>query len=288
MSVSSFTFGQTYDSILNRLNGITNEGFDFYNIDGYEISSIKMKAAFSKKNIRKKYKKLKIKEDDLSSTDTTINFQNYYAHKTEKVDEEISAHSSYYFIETEEDEITAVTFNSCNKEDIEFQRRIVSLIINKEIPDSVYSLLSTNNVNFGGRTISLGGNCRWMNINNIQCSGYGQMNWSVCKTKEISDYTIYTHRRTMELQNKGKVISEELVDVIFEGVETKATMIIFDFTGITSALVGMSGGETLTIYFVSAPVRDNYISCVMSFWNNDRINASGLAPLLEEVMMLKD
>jgi hypothetical protein len=48
----------------------------------------------------------------------------------------------------------------------------------------------------------------------------------------------------------------------------------------------MSGGKTLTIYFVAAPVRKNYVSCVMSFWNNDQINPSGLTPLLEQVMKL--
>jgi hypothetical protein len=49
----------------------------------------------------------------------------------------------------------------------------------------------------------------------------------------------------------------------------------------------MTGGKTLTIYFVAAPVRENNVSCVMSFWNNDQINSSGLSPLLEQVMKLK-
>jgi hypothetical protein len=46
----------------------------------------------------------------------------------------------------------------------------------------------------------------------------------------------------------------------------------------------MSGGKTLTIYYVAAPVRGNYVSCVLSFWNNDTITENGIAPLLEEVM----
>jgi hypothetical protein len=29
------------------------------------------------------------------------------------------------------------------------------------------------------------------------------------------------------------------------------------------------------------------VSCVMSFWNNDVVNPSGLPPLLEHVMKLK-
>ena len=62
---------------------------------------------------------------------------------------------------------------------------------------------------------------------------------------------------------------------------------VYDFKGIKSLLVGMSGGKTLTIYFVASPAAKNFVSCVMSFWNNDSIGTSGLPALLEEVMQLK-
>jgi len=53
-------------------------------------------------------------------------------------------------------------------------------------------------------------------------------------------------------------------------------------------LTGMSGGKTLTIYYVAEKVRGNYMNCVMSFWNNDVINPeTNLPPLLDEVMKLK-
>ncbi|WP_431165964.1 hypothetical protein [Tenacibaculum halocynthiae] len=84
-----------------------------------------------------------------------------------------------------------------------------------------------------------------------------------------------------------KIISEEIVKIEFEGTETKAKKIIYDFTGITSVLANISGGKTLTIYYIATKVRDNYVSCVLSFWNNDTITKNGLAPLLEEVMKLK-
>ena len=85
----------------------------------------------------------------------------------------------------------------------------------------------------------------------------------------------------------GKVLSEEDVDVIFEETETKAKKVIYDFTGAKSLLAGMSGGKTLTIYYVACKVRENYVSCCMSFWNNDTITESGLAPLLDKVMKIK-
>jgi hypothetical protein len=91
----------------------------------------------------------------------------------------------------------------------------------------------------------------------------------------------------IKVKRGGKIISEELVDVIFEGTEVKAKKVVYDFNGVTSLLVGMSGGKTLTIYFVASPAKQNYVSCVMSFWNNDSVNPSGLPPLLEAVMKLK-
>lgn len=49
----------------------------------------------------------------------------------------------------------------------------------------------------------------------------------------------------------------------------------------------MSGGKYLTVYYVALEVRGNYVSCVLSFWNNDVITEKGLPPLLEAVMQLK-
>ncbi len=49
----------------------------------------------------------------------------------------------------------------------------------------------------------------------------------------------------------------------------------------------MTGGKTLTIYYIAEKVRGNYLSCVLSYWNNDVITETGLPPLLNEVMKLK-
>ena len=114
------------------------------------------------------------------------------------------------------------------------------------------------------------------------------MNWSVHKTKESADLSIHSQLKATKLKNGGKVVSEEEVDIIFEDVPTKAKKVLYDFTGVTSLLASMSGGKNLTIYYVSEKVRDNYISCVLSFWNNDTINPSGLPPLLEKVMKISE
>jgi len=103
----------------------------------------------------------------------------------------------------------------------------------------------------------------------------------------VAQRAVDQHFNFLNSTSGGKVISDEFVDVVFEGQDVKARKVVFDFTGVRSVLVGMTGGKTLTIYMVSASVRDRYLYCVGSFWNNDNIGPNGLPPLLSEVMGLK-
>ena len=161
------------------------------------------------------------------------------------------------------------------------------MILNKQIPKEVFEPLTIDSIDFGGRKIKLGSNCYWTNINTVQCPYYGEMNWSVHKTMESAKNSIDNQLNVTKRKKGGKVISEEEVEILFEGTATTAKKVIYDFTGMKSLLAGMSGGKTLTIYYVACKVRENYMSCCLSFWNNDNITQNGLAPLLEEVMQLK-
>ncbi len=127
-----------------------------------------------------------------------------------------------------------------------------------------------------------------MDINNIQCPYNGQLSWSVHDTKESADLSIQHQLQVTKAKNGGAVVSEDDVAIIFEGAPTTAKRVNYDLTGVTSLLASLSGGKNLTIYYVSEKVRDNYMSCVLSFWNNDTIGSSGLTPLLEEVMTIEN
>lgn len=282
----SFLYTQQNDSLFSRLQAISNNGLDFFNVDGIEITSQNINSAFSKKNILKKFKRFSIKENDLNLADSSIPGQNYYVSKSEEILPGTVQHSSYYFIENKIGGITAITFSAINKDDKEFERNFADLLLNDKIPKSVYTAAEIDSINFSGRKIYLGRSCHWMGINNVQCPYYGQMNWSVHKTPEDASANTTNQYNVIKAKRGGKIISEELVDVIFEGTPVKAKKAVYDFKGISSLLVGMSGGKTLTIYFVAAPARQNFVSCVMSFWNNDSINQGGLPPLLEKVMTL--
>lgn len=285
LSLSSF--GQDNNTLFSRLRGISNNGTDFYNIDGIEITSQNINSAFSKKAILKKFKRYKIKEADLLVSDSLIGKQNFYVSKSEELCAGIILNTSYYFIE-DNNGLTVITFAFVNKKDKSFETEFVKLIVNNGIPKYVYESLEIDSINFAGRKIALGKSCNWMGTNNVQCPYYGQMNWSVHKNLEDATQTMNNQFMVTKSKKGGKIISEELINATFEGSEVKAKKIIYDIKGIKSLLVGISGSKTLTIYYVASPVRGNFVSCVMSFWNNDTINKSGLPSLLEAVMKLNN
>jgi len=284
--MSCLSYGQGNDNIFTRLQAISNNGVDFFNIDGIEITSQKIDALFTPKNISKKFKQLKIKENELLTGDSLLGFKNYYVFKFQEEPKGLHNNISYYFIESSDQKILGFTFASVNKTDKELERTFIRLVKDNLIPKSVYNDIQIDSIDFAGRKIPLGGSCHWMGINNVQCHYYGQMNWSVHKDYEDALKTVYNQFESIKSRNNGKIIADTIVNVTFEGTKTTAKRVVYDFSGVTSALIGMSGGKTLTIYFVAAPVRKNYVSCVMSFWNNDQINPSGLTPLLEQVMKL--
>jgi hypothetical protein len=285
--ICSSSVGQDNSNLFSRLQAISNSGTDFFNVDGIEITSQSISSDFSKKSILKKFKKYSINENDLTSSDTLLNLANYYVSKTGEICPGTIQHASYYFIDNPGKGFTAITFVSFNKKDRNFERNFVKLLYTDSIPKTIYEPLQIDSINFAGRKIALGSSCKWMGINNVQCPSYGQMNWSVHKTLEDAISTVENQFNVINAKKGGKIVSVDTVNVIFESSETTAKKVIYDFKGVTSLLAGMSGGKTLTIYFVAAPVKQNFVSCIMSFWNNDSVNPGGLPPLLERVMKLR-
>lgn len=285
--VSTIAIGQENDDYSKRLKAIINQNTVFYNIDGVEFSSETFKTQFTEKGLKKLYKKYNIKNDDNKVRDDSLPLNNFVITKSEAVIENLSLSASYYFIENENKTVTIIGFNYYNNQDKAFERKYIDLIIKDKIPEEVFETLTIDSIDFAGRKIQLGNSCYWTAVNTVQCPRNGEMNWSVHKTFESAKMAVENQFSVTKNRKGGKVLSETEVDVEFEGTETRAKKVIYDFTGLNSVLVGMSGGKTLTIYYVASKVRENYVSCCMSFWNNDNKTESGLSPLLEEVMKLK-
>lgn len=306
--IQSNIYGQEDEALFTRLRGISNEGIDFFNIDGIDIASQKVDIEFSAKNcaetvtkITKKYFELAEKfsllnieelETGLTTSDSLLPFRNYYVYKSHEAPQKIFRNITYYFVESSDKKLIIITFASINKRDSEFERNFINLLYNNRIPESVYSYKSSivDSINFAGRAIPLPLKymCKWKGVNNLQSYRDGQMNWSIHKNLEDASATTNNQFLITSRNEECEMLSDTTVHVTFEGVETTARKVTYQITGEFGSLLQKSGSNILIIYYVAAPVRNNYISCVMSFWESDLINLnSGLPFLLEQVMKLE-
>jgi hypothetical protein len=285
--VFSICFSQE-NNIFERLSALDNNGKIWYNIDGYSITSEVFKNSFDEKGLKKVFKKHQISDSDTKTKNNQINFNNLFVTKQQKISENNFQINNYYFVENPDYTTTVVWFIKNGKIDKETEEKLVNTIVENKIPKENFVPMKINSIDFAGNKIELGNSCYWTFLNTVQCPYLGEMNWSIHKTLADAKEAIENQLNITKSRKGGKVTSEEIVDIDFEGVPTKARKMIYDFTGVTSALAGMSGGKSLTVYYIAENVRNKNVSCVMSFWNNDQINpATKLPPLLAKFMSLK-
>lgn len=275
------------NSIYHRLQVLHNSGTTYFNIDGYSISKDMYNYEFTEKNLKKVTRKYTIKRKDKKNFIDNVDFKNICVYKQEEIEPNLTQHNSYYFIENKDKRISVIWFSKINEKDVEFEKQIVSIIVADTIPKECYTTMKPDSINFAGRKIKLDNSCYWTYLNTVQCPYNGEMNWSVHSELRSAQNSINAQKELTKAKKGINIVSEESVPIIFEEQETVAQKLVFSFKGIKSFLAGVSNGETLTVYYVATKVRGNYVSCVLSHWNNDNINASGLPALLEEVMELK-
>lgn len=281
-------FAYSQSNIFDRLSVLDNNGKTWYNIDGYSVTSEVFNNSFDEKGLKKIFKKHNITETDLKIRDEKIDFNNYFITKKQNIAGNIFQTNNYYFVENPNNTTTVVWFIKNGITDRETEEELVNKIINNQIPRENFVQLQIQSIDFVGRKIELGNICYWTYLNTVQCPYFGEMNWSIHKTLEDAKQSVENQFNITKTRKNTKIASENIVDVEFEGVPTKAKKVIVEFTGVTSALAGMSGGKSLTVYYIAENVRNKNISCVMSFWNNDLINPdTKLPPLLEKVMNVK-
>ncbi|MEG1665467.1 hypothetical protein [Chryseobacterium sp.] len=276
------------NNVLERLSSLNNNGKIWYNIDGYSITSEKFNNSFDEKGLKKVFRKHQITDSNVKTKDDQIKFNNLFISKQQKIADNNFQTNNYYFVENPDKTVSIIWFIKNGKIDKETEEKMVNLIIENKIPEENFIPMKITSINFAGRKIELGNSCYWTFLSTVQCPYLGEMNWSVHRNLESAKEAIENQLNITKSKKGGKVVSVEIVDIEFEEVQTKAKKVIYDFTGVASALAGMSGGENLTVYYIAENIRNKNVSCVMSFWNNDQINPeTKLPPLLEKIMKLK-
>ncbi|MEM8907862.1 MAG: hypothetical protein AAGD05_08455 [Bacteroidota bacterium] len=152
-----------------------------------------------------------------------------------------------------------------------------------ELPKNIYMPMRIDSIRFGNRFIKLGPLCGWNSVRNIQCPRLGQMDWSEFRDGARAEEYIAQRMKIVEEKRMGKLLNKELVPVRFEGVATTAQKFTLK---IKLPKLVLGGSNQLYIYYVVAKVKEKYIACVLSHYDNDR-NAPGLPPLISEVLTLK-
>lgn len=276
------------NNIFERVSAVNNNGKIWYNIDGYSVTSEVFNYNFDEKGLKKVFRKHKISDSESKTKDENIHHNNFFVTTQQNISDNIFQTNNYYFVENPNKKITVVWFIKNGKTDKETEQKLVNSIVEDKVPQANFVPMQINSINFAGSKIEIGNSCYWTSLNTVQCPYMGEMNWSLHRNIESAQEAIENQLNLTKSRKNIQIISEEMVDVEFEGVATQAKKVVFDLKGVTSLLTGMSGGETLTTYYIAENVRNQNVSCVMSFWNNDQINPdTKLPPLLEALMVLK-
>ncbi|MFC5282734.1 hypothetical protein [Pedobacter alpinus] len=284
LSLKSFA----QNDLLERLQVLQNKTVKYYNIDNYLITSEIFNSDLNDKRLNILYRKYDIKTKDLKSKNPEIPYNHIYIKKENSVSDQLTQKNSYYFVENKDKMTVIIRFSNMTSIDQDLEKKMVNLIVENTIPKENYASLRIDSINFAGRNIKLNNSCYWTNVNTVQCPYLGEMNWSLHSDLN-SAQTALDNQLLITKTKKGiKIIYDELVEVEFEGTPTKAKKVVIDFNGGTSLLLGITGNKTLTVYYVAENIRNHYLACVLSFWNNDDITSTGLPQLLNQVMKINN
>ncbi|RZJ67358.1 MAG: hypothetical protein EOO50_06335 [Flavobacterium sp.] len=270
-----------------RLQSLQNTDAAFHTIDGYIITSQLFENKFDAKGLKKPARKYELNVDELKVSDDSLGHKNYVVKSSKIIADGIVQSDTYYFVENKEKNVLVVGLSTMDDPNPAFERRFTKMLLDNAIPKSTYTTMEPDSINFAGRKFKRSSSCYWTFLNTLQCPYYGEISWSVHEKENTASKAVAAQFAVTKNRKNVKILQDDEVDIIFESVPVKARKRVLDFTGVTGLLTAMSGVKTLTAYYVVAPVRGNYVACVLSYWDKDQINASGLPPLLEEVMQLK-
>nr|WP_294859741.1 hypothetical protein [uncultured Fluviicola sp.] len=269
---------------IRNLQAITDGKQTFYDTEGYEVFQMDFELYFDEKGFRKVKQKLEIpKETPISESP---DFPNVKMIELNTNDAGVVTRSIYYLSTPRWGILKVVGFATRCVRVPGIEKELYAEIIKKTLPKSVFTSLSVDTILFAGRKVDFGPPCQWMGARNLQCPNYGQMNWSEFSDSVRARQMITAQKAANDNSEKYGILEQKQVDVIFEGQEVKAFKCTLKIR-IPELIMG--GSNILIVYYVTAKVRDRYVSCVLSQYTDDvGVKTNKLAPLLAQVMQLKE
>ena len=273
-----YLFANNYD--FSALHGLRDENGDIYfEISGYEIFCSSMKGKLDDQKTLEKFKKeQKIKDIQADYSDPDLMFSNQIIETEQVFDINISLKYSqvFYLFAKSEDEINYLVFQTLNQRDILLEKEFVNAFLEEKLEGYIFNDWTVNCISFLGRNIQLGTSCRWIAPHNLSGLG-GQISWSEFLSAESAEFDLDA-RIDADSEASFAILSEDNIDIIFEGVPTIAYRVVYLEKIATNPLI---------VYYIAQVVRDRFVSCVMSNYGINR-NDFELSPLLQQFMSIPE
>ncbi|MBL4605563.1 MAG: hypothetical protein JKY02_07870 [Flavobacteriaceae bacterium] len=274
-------------NFFENFQAMRNSGIVFYNVHGTTITTESYSYRFNEKGLKRAFRKYKFNfKKTKKQVDSELGVENYYIKEVAQVVGDYKSYTTVYFVRNKEF-ISVLIFSGVKELQSSFSRNFIRRFLDYKIPETVYVAPKIDSIQFVKRYIKLGPSCQWMGVRNVQCPYNGQMDWTLHESLEDAKEFNKIREAVSTSQRKLKRISRDSIDVTFEGKKTKAIKIVYDIKGIQSLLVNMSSGaKNLIVYYIAETIRGKYVSCILSHWDNDRLQPNGLPALLGEVIEL--
>lgn len=282
---STSLIGQEIDTtkIFSNIHALKQEPRTFFEAEGYSAFTETLDETFDSKGISRIKTKYNINSSRLPTIDSTLQACKVIV-DVEIRTQLVNQYSIYYLFPKGTNQVTVIGFAILQKRDVELEKFLVKAILNNTIPQYSYTSAVVDSIKFADRYIVLGPACNWMGVHNVQCPNMGQMNWSEFRNMERAQEMIRNQLDLTANKPLGEFLQQDTINIIFEGVETKALKTKYK---IKIPRFIMGGSNVLVIYYVATEVRGKYVGCVLSYYT-DNIRKNELPPLLSEVMKLKD
>lgn len=281
--IPSFLLSQQQSDPLQFMQGLDQNGNQFFQIGNYVINVVTIDKKYNEKEINKVLKKYNIKNPQKTYSDQSITSENTVVESEIQNKEfpDVTEIVKAYFFPVGEKKMKHIALQTIVRDSL-LEKAFIDAYFNNSLDKYIAcSTHSTRTLNFLGREIKLGATCEWMFVNNLQCSGNGQMNWSVYPTlDEAQERTQFQ----MKQNAVRKILKSEELNIVFEGEPTVANRIVYKI-GLPRLIMG--GSNNLAVFYVTAKVRDQNVSCVLSNYVDNEDDYS-LGALLHEVMELTE
>lgn len=273
-------------NVLADMQGLSYEQSYIFEVEGYTIIIEKNNVALDNKGIKKIRKKYNLQDIEAEYRDSALSWQNYVIRSTsfEKSVPDVIKYQLCYLLPEKDDLMTVVLLESPNRKNEQLEKAFMKAFFDRDILKYVSNEWGVEKINFAGRNIPLGNICSWVSPFNVHCPSFGQISWSIFKDKESAEINNNAHLLLNKKSGMYKVLGEEEVDIIFEGILTKAKRLTYK---IKRSKVLLGGRDRLAVYYVVQKVRGKYLSCILSHYIEDKNNYT-LSPLLMEVMSLTE